>query len=63
MLVGRPWLYGLAGLLVLLCPLVFLGVWVADGGWEGFGAALLAGIADLVAAVVADQYRNRKRRA
>ncbi|HEY2222390.1 hypothetical protein [Actinomycetospora sp.] len=48
-----PWLYGLAVLLAVLSPVVFLGVWVADGTVEGLGAALLAAAVDLVAAVIA----------
>ncbi|WP_018334860.1 hypothetical protein [Actinomycetospora chiangmaiensis] len=48
-----PWLYGLSVLLVIVSPLVFLGAWVADGTIEGFGAALLAAVADLVAAALA----------
>ena len=48
-----PWLYGLAVLLLVLSPLVFLGVWVADGTIEGVGAALLAAVADLVASALA----------
>lgn len=48
-----PWLYGIAVLLTVISPLVFLGAWVADGTLEGFGAALLAAVADLVAAAIA----------
>ena len=48
-----PWLYGLAVLLVVLSPVVFLGVWVADGTMDGLGSALLAAVADLVAALIA----------
>jgi hypothetical protein len=48
-----PWLYGLAVLLAVLSPVLFLGVWVADGTVEGLGAALLAAVADLVAAAIA----------
>lgn len=48
-----PWLYGLAVALAVLSPVVFLGVWVADGTIGGLGAALLAAVADLVAAVIA----------
>lgn len=48
-----PWLYGLSVLLVIVSPLVFLGVWVADGSLEGFGTALLVAVADLVAAALA----------
>ncbi|GAA4846769.1 hypothetical protein GCM10023201_43100 [Actinomycetospora corticicola] len=48
-----PWLYGLSVLLAVVSPLVFLGVWVADGTLEGVGAALLAAVADLVAAALA----------
>lgn len=48
-----PWLYGLAGLLTLLSPVIFLAVWVAAGDIEGVGVALLAAVADLVAAVIA----------
>ncbi|MDD7941175.1 hypothetical protein PHK61_22410 [Actinomycetospora lutea] len=50
---AAPWLYGLAGLLALLSPVIFLAVWVAAGDLEGLGVALLAAVADLVAAVVA----------
>lgn len=45
-----PWLYGLAALLLVLVPVILLGVWV-DGA--GLGAALLAAVTDLVAALVA----------
>ncbi len=45
-----PWLYGLAALLVVLVPVVLLGAWV---GGAGLGEALLAAVADLVAAVIA----------
>lgn len=48
-----PWLFGLAALLAILSPLVFLGVWVADGTVEGFLPALLAAVLDLVAATIA----------
>ena len=48
-----PWLYGLAVLLVLISPLVFLGVWVGEGTLEGIADALLVAVADLVAAAVA----------
>ncbi|MCD2190276.1 hypothetical protein [Actinomycetospora soli] len=48
-----PWLYGIAVLLTVISPLVFLGVWVADGTLEGVGTALLAAVADLVAAALA----------
>ncbi|MCD2197095.1 hypothetical protein LQ327_27360 [Actinomycetospora endophytica] len=48
-----PWLYGLAVLLTVLSPVVFLGVWVAEGTMDGLGAALLAAVVDLVAAVIA----------
>ncbi len=37
----------------MLSPVLFLGVWVADGTVEGLGAALLAAVADLVAAAIA----------
>jgi hypothetical protein len=40
-------------LLALLSPVVFLAVWVGTGDLEGFGAALLAAVADLVAATIA----------
>jgi hypothetical protein len=50
---AAPWLFGIAVLLTLLAPLVFLGVWVGAGTVEGFGVALLAAIADLVAAAIA----------
>ncbi len=48
-----PWLFGLAALLAILSPLVFLGVWVAEGTAEGIVAALLATVLDLVAAAIA----------
>ncbi|MEJ2890034.1 hypothetical protein [Actinomycetospora aeridis] len=50
---AAPWLYGLAGLLTLLSPVIFLAVWVAAGDLEGLGVALLAAVADLVAAIIA----------
>ncbi|GAA4912488.1 hypothetical protein EV188_101790 [Actinomycetospora succinea] len=50
---AAPWLYGLAGLLTLLSPVIFLAVWVAAGDMEGLGVALLAAVADLVAAIIA----------
>ncbi|MFC5140366.1 hypothetical protein ACFPK1_19160 [Actinomycetospora rhizophila] len=50
---AAPWLYGLAGLLTLLSPVIFLAVWVAAGDMQGLGVALLAAVADLVAAVIA----------
>ena len=46
-----PWLVGLAALLAVLSPLLFSAVWV--GGAGGLGVALLAAVADLVAAVIA----------
>lgn len=48
-----PWLLGLAALLLVISPLVFLAAWVVDGTLEGIGTALLAALADLVAAVIA----------
>ena len=45
-----PWLVGLAALLAVLAPLLLLGLWV---GGAGLGVALLAAVADLVAAVIA----------
>lgn len=48
-----PWLYGLAVLLTVLSPVVLLGVWVGDGTMDGLGAAVLAAVADLAAAVIA----------
>jgi hypothetical protein len=45
-----PWLYALGALLLLLVPVVLLGSLV---GGAGLGAALLATVADLVAAVIA----------
>jgi hypothetical protein len=50
---AAPWLFGLAVLLGLLSPVIFLAVWVAAGDVEGFGVALLAAVADLVAAAIA----------
>ncbi|MEJ2860604.1 hypothetical protein [Actinomycetospora flava] len=50
---AAPWLYGLAGLLALLSPVIFLAVWVAAGDMEGLGVALLAAVTDLVAAIIA----------
>ena len=50
---AAPWLFGVAVLLALLSPVVFLAVWVGAGDIEGLGAALLAAVADLVAAAVA----------
>src|SRR3954453_1838481 len=47
---AAPWLFGLAALLALLSPVIFLAVWVAAGDLEGIGVALLAGVADLVLA-------------
>jgi hypothetical protein len=48
-----PWLFGLAVLLGLLSPVIFLGVWIAAGDLEGIGVALLAAVVDLVAAAIA----------
>lgn len=48
-----PWLFGLSLLLTLLAPLLFLGVWVADGTLEGFVPALVAALVDLAAAIAA----------
>jgi hypothetical protein len=45
-----PWLYAVAALLLVLVPVVLLGLWV---GGAGLGVALLATVADLVAAVIA----------
>ncbi|MDT7745743.1 MAG: hypothetical protein QOE59_4821 [Actinomycetota bacterium] len=45
-----PWLYALAALLLVLVPVVLLGALV---GGAGLGAALLAAVTDLVAAVIA----------
>ncbi|GLZ44972.1 hypothetical protein Acsp06_11570 [Actinomycetospora sp. NBRC 106375] len=50
---AAPWLFGVAILLALLSPVVFLAVWVGAGDLEGLGAALLAAVADLVAAAIA----------
>ena len=50
---AAPWLFGLAALLALLSPVIFLAVWVAAGDLEGIGVALLAGVADLVLAAIA----------
>lgn len=50
---AAPWLFGLAVLLGLLSPVIFLAVWVAAGDVEGFGVALLAAVADLIAAAIA----------
>jgi hypothetical protein len=50
---AAPWLFGVAVLLALLSPVVFLAVWVGAGDVEGFGVALLAAVADLVAAAIA----------
>ncbi|MEJ2868568.1 hypothetical protein WCD74_12410 [Actinomycetospora sp. OC33-EN08] len=48
-----PWLYALAVLLTVISPLVFLAVWVGDGTIEGLGPAVVATVADLVAAAFA----------
>ena len=50
---AAPWLFGVAVLLALLSPVVFLAVWVAAGDLEGVGVALLAAVADLFLAAVA----------
>lgn len=50
---AAPWLFGLAALLAILSPLVFLGVWVAEGTAEGVITALVASVLDLVAATIA----------
>jgi hypothetical protein len=50
---AAPWLFGLAALLAILSPLVFLGVWVAEGTAEGVITALVATVLDLVAATIA----------
>ena len=50
---AAPWLFGLAALLALLSPVIFLAVWVAAGDLEGIGVALLAAVADLVLAAIA----------
>ena len=50
---AAPWLFGVAVLLAVLSPLVFLGTWIAVGDLEGLGVALLAAVADLVAAALA----------
>lgn len=48
-----PWLYGLAAVLAVLSPFVFLLVWVLEGTLDGVVAAVVAALADLVAAAVA----------
>jgi hypothetical protein len=48
-----PWLFGLAALLAILSPLVFLGVWAAEGTVDGVVAALMAAVLDLIAAAIA----------
>lgn len=50
---AAPWLFGIAALLTLLSPVVFLAVWVAAGDIEGVGVALLAAVVDLFLAAVA----------
>ena len=50
---AAPWLFGVAVLLAVLSPLVFLAVWVGVGDLQGLGVALLAAVADLVAAAIA----------
>ena len=50
---AAPWLFGLAVVLGLLSPVIFLAVWIAAGDVAGFGVALLAAVADLVAAAIA----------
>lgn len=50
---AAPWLFGVAALLALLSPVIFLAVWVAAGDIEGVGVALLAAVADLFLAAVA----------
>lgn len=50
---AAPWLFALGALLAVLSPLVFLGVWLAEGSLDGLLVALLAAVADLIAAFVA----------